>query len=364
MLAKANRTGDEASAATVGEHRADFYERAKLAALAPLWSVLKGLVPKQPESMAKPAIWHYGEVRPYLLEACDLIGTEEAERRVLMLENPAISTGARITGSLYAGLQVIKPGETAPCHRHAASALRFIIEGAGGWTAVNGERTFMSPGDFVVTPAWQWHEHGNDGDGPVVWLDCLDIHIVNLLDCGFREDTAECPALLSRPPGASMFETGMNMLPMDVDRSRVTSPIFNYPYVKTREALGSIRRFRPIDPYVGFKLRYTNPLNGDWAIATIATWMQLLPQGFSTEGLRSTDGTVYVIVEGDGHSLIGDIRVDWTKGDVFAVPSWTMTTHHASTEAVLFGASDRATQEKLGLWREQRPSNTRSATES
>src|SRR5882757_3051941 len=172
----AARANDSATSVTVEEQRDDFYARAHSADLAPLWKVLKGLVAKQPVSAALPAVWRYKDVRPFLIEACGLIATEEAERRVLMLENPGVPAGAKITGSLYAGLQVIQPGETARSHRHVASALRFVIEGTGGWTAVNGEQTRMKPGDFVVTPSWKWHDHGNDGPGPVVWLDCLDVH--------------------------------------------------------------------------------------------------------------------------------------------------------------------------------------------
>lgn len=343
--------------------RENFYMRAADARLAPLWKALKGLVPSEPATSALPVSWKYDEVRPFLVEACSLIGTAEAERRVLMLENPGIPTGGKITGSLYAGLQIIQPGETAPPHRHAASALRFIIEGEAGWTAVAGERTMMKPGDFVVTPAWEWHDHGNDGAGPVVWLDCLDVHIVNLLDCGFREDPHQRGELAERPAGASVFEYGMNLLPMDADGSRLTSPIFNYPYARTREALAGLRRSRPIDPWTGYKLRYSNPVNGDWAIATIATWMQLLPAGFETAPLRSTDGSVLVVVQGSGHSMVGGTRIAWSQGDVIAVPAWTWVTHHGTSEAVLFGASDRATQEKLGLWREQRSAQELSAPE-
>jgi len=121
------------------------------------------------------------------MEACTQISAEEAERRVMVLENPGLPGASRITQSLFGGLQVILPGETAPAHRHAASALRFIIEGRDAFTAVAGERTMMEPGDFVITPSMTWHDHGNLGNAPMVWLDGLDMHIVNLLAASFRE---------------------------------------------------------------------------------------------------------------------------------------------------------------------------------
>jgi len=334
--------------------REAFYERARKVELAPLWQVLRGLVPAQPETPALPVRWRFADVRPFLIEAVDLIGTQEAERRVLILENPGLQGQSKITRSLYAGLQIVMPGEIAPAHRHVASALRFVIEGTGGYTAVDGERTNMSPGDFIVTPSWTWHDHGNDGNGPIIWLDCLDIHIVNLLDCGFREEHREQTHSLTRPAGASTAEAALNMLPVDFDRTRHTSPIFNYPYTRTREALDGLTRFREPAPEFGFKMRYVNPLNGDWAIPTIATWAQLLPRGFQTLPCRSTDGALYVVIEGSGESTIAGKTFQWGPHDVFVVPSWCEVVHKANTEAVLFGASDRVVQEKLGIWRERR----------
>ena len=163
--------------------RQAFYDRIAPQSLAPLWERLHTLVTRAPATPIQPAIWHYDdEVRPHLMQAGSLITAKEAERRVLILENPGMQGQACITHSLFAGLQLILPGEVAPAHRHAQAALRFIIEGRGAYTAVEGERTLMQPGDFVLTPSWTWHDHGNDTDQPMVWLDGLDIPIVRLLD--------------------------------------------------------------------------------------------------------------------------------------------------------------------------------------
>ncbi len=156
--------------------------------LTPLWEVLHALVPQQPASPCVPALWRYDEVRPFLMRAGEAITAEEAVRRVLILENPALRGQSAVTQSLYAGLQLILPGEVAPCHRHTQSALRFIVEGSGAYTAVDGERTTMQPGDFIITPSWTWHDHGHEGSGPVVWLDGLDIPMVRFLDAGFAEN--------------------------------------------------------------------------------------------------------------------------------------------------------------------------------
>jgi gentisate 1,2-dioxygenase len=333
--------------------RSDFYQRARAQNLAPLWRVLHGLVTEQPVPKCVPAIWRYTDVRPYVMESCHQISTEEAERRVMVLENPGLAGQSRITQSLFAGLQIILPGEVAPAHRHVASALRFIVEGRNAFTAVAGEKTMMLPGDFVITPSWTWHDHGNEGDGPMVWLDGLDMHIVNLLAASFREGYDGKAQNIHRPEGAAMAEAGSNMLPVDQEYGSLTSPIFNYPYLRTREALDKLARYRAINAWHGHKMRYVNPVNGGWAMPTMATWMQLLPKGFKTRPYRSTDSTVFVVVEGEGLSTIGDQTFDWQPHDIFVVPSWVAATHSGASDAVLFSYSDRAVQEKLDLLREQ-----------
>jgi gentisate 1,2-dioxygenase len=336
------------------EGRKDFYGRAKQAHLAPLWRVLHGLVTATPAPRALPAIWRYRDVRPYLMEACQLIGAAEAERRVMVLENPGLPGQSRITQSLFAGLQIILPGEIAPAHRHTASALRFIVEGSRAFTAVAGERTFMEPGDFVITPSWTWHDHGHEGEGPMVWLDGLDMHIVNLLAASFREDLGGSAHALERPEGAAPAEFGNNLLPVDSVHRSQTSPIFNYPYRKSRASLDTLARTRAPDPWHAYKMKYINPLNGGWAMPTMSTWLQLLPKGFRSAPYRSTDSAVFAVVEGTGRSSIGGETFEWGPHDIFVAPSWMPHAHEASGDAVLFIYSDRVVQEKLDLWRESK----------
>jgi gentisate 1,2-dioxygenase len=334
--------------------RQEFYRRAETEHLAPLWRVLGGLVTDEPASPVKPAIWHYRDVRPYLMEACKLISTEEAERRVLVLENPGLPGQSRITRSLFAGLQIILPGEIAPTHRHSAAAIRFIVEGKNAYTSVNGERTMMSPGDFVITPSWTFHDHGNESDKPMVWMDGLDMHMVNLMDASFREGYPTHVQEVTRPAGASDAEVGHNLLPEGYTSSSKTTPIFNYTYRRSREALDQLARFHAADPCFGFKMRYSNPLDGGWAMPTMATWMSMLPKGFKSTPYRSTDSTVFACVEGRGTTMIAGQRFEWGPQDIFVVPSWQWVEHEAAEESTLFSISDRAAQEKLDFFREQR----------
>ena len=334
--------------------RQAFYDRIAPGNLAPLWESLHSMVTAGPQPKALPTLWCYRDVRPHLMQSGSLISAQEATRRVLMLMNPGLGGQASITGSLFAGLQLIMPGEVAPAHRHTQSALRFVIEGRGAYTAVDGERTTMEPGDFIITPSWTWHDHGNDTQEPVVWLDGLDIQIVNLLNASFAEGYPEDTQPISRPEGDSFARYGNNLLPIDWKPEVKTSPVFNYPYARTREALEALAKNGAPDPYHGHKLRYVNPASGGSAMPTIATFVQLLPAGFASLPYRATDGTVFVCVEGGGETRIGDTVLLWEKNDIFVVPSWASHTHHAAAESVLFSFSDRVVQEKLGLWREAR----------
>ena len=334
--------------------RADFYARIGEHGMTPLWEVLKGLITPEPRSPAVPALWRYADIRSFILEAGELITAKEAERRVLILENPGLKGRSSITHTLYAGLQLILPGVVAPAHRHTQTALRFVVEGEGAYTAVDGERTTMRPGDFVITPSWTWHDHGNDSTRPMVWMDGLDIPLVQFLDASFAEHAREDVQSVTRPEGDALARYGQGLLPVDHHVRTPTSPIFNYPYARTREALETMRRSGPWDPHHGLKMKYVNPATGAWAIPTMATCMQLLPKGFDGAAYRSTDGTVISVVEGKGHTLIGGERFDWSPRDIFVVPSWIEHRHVAADDAVLFSFSDRPVQEAVGLWRERR----------
>ncbi len=335
------------------ERRA-FYERIDPRHLTPLWEVLHALVPQTPKTAARPALWRFADVRPDLMEAGRLITAQEAERRVLILENPGLRGQSRITQSLYAGLQLILPGEVAPAHRHTQSALRLVLDGEGAYTAVDGERTTMRRGDFIITPAWTFHDHGNEGDEPVIWLDGLDIPMVDFLGAGFQERGGTDVQAVARPEGDALARYGSNMLPMDFDpRPRDPTRMFVYPYTQTRRALDGIAA-GPIDPHHGWKLRYVNPGTGASPMPTFGAFAQKLPAGFESRALRSTDSTIHVCLEGEGTARIGEQDFHFSPNDVFVVPSWHPLRLHTKADAVLFSYSDRPVQQALGLWREQK----------
>ena len=212
-----------APVAETPERRA-FYDKIDKQNLTPLWTSLANLVTPEPVSPCRPATWRFADIRAVMLEAGGLITAKEAERRVLVLENPGLRGQSKITTSLYAGVQLVLPGEVAPAHRHTQSALRFVLEGEGAYTAVNGERTTMHEGDFIITPPMAWHDHGNPSEEPIFWLDGLDIPVVQFLDASFAEhlDVDEQP--IFRPEGDCQARYGANLLPVDHGPSGGTSP--------------------------------------------------------------------------------------------------------------------------------------------
>ena len=318
--------------------------------LTPLWE----RAPRaKPGSSCVPMIWRYAEMRPLLMRAVELIDHRNAERRVLVLENPSLRGTTYITHSLFAGLQVIMPGEVAPSHRHTPNALRFIVEGEGAYTAVAGERVPMVPGDFVVTPGWAWHDHGNLGSQAVVWMDGLDTPFAQFFDAIFRDDYPQQTHPVSRSDGHAAAAHGSNLLPVDYRPEGLATPVLRYPYDRTRDALERLGREGPVHPAHGLRLRYANPANGRHPFPTMATFMSLLPKGFSGTTCRSTDGAVFNVVEGRGAVEIGTERYAFAPHDVFVVPPWCPHRFRTEGDCVLFSFSDRAAQETLGFWREE-----------
>ena len=333
------------------------YEQMEPEGLYPLWEKLSALVLPQPNSPAKVHKWSYDNARQYLMRAGDLISAKEAERRVLILENPGLPGLSSITPSLYAGLQLILPGEIAPAHRHAQCALRFVMEGGGAYTSVDGEKAMMQAFDLVLTPGGQWHDHGNPTDTPMIWLDGLDIPTVRHFDASFAEGYSEDQFPEQAPAGDSLNRYGRNMRPLKghtADRRPAHQPLFHYPYAEWRPALDAMAEGgAEIDSHLGHALEFMNPIDGGPIMATISAHVRLLPEGFESRPRRSTDGTIFVVVEGTGEAIIEGETMALKPRDILVAPSWKSVAFKASSRLVLFGYSDKACQEKLNLYKEE-----------
>jgi gentisate 1,2-dioxygenase len=322
--------------------------------MAPLWKVMKSVVTKEPVTRCVPHVWHYNDVKSLVLESGSLITAEEAQRRVLILENPAMRGESRATNTLFAGIQMILPGEVAPVHRHVSSAIRFVLDGEGAYTAVEGEKAFMSPGDFVITANWAPHDHGNPSDKPMLWLDVLDFPAVNFFEASFADYFDEKMQNTSRGDGDSLAFYASGVLPDGTPAELNRSPVVNYTYARTRPILDRLKKAGSIDKSHGARVRYANPINGGPVLPTMGANLSLLPKGFAGGPYRATDGTIFVCVEGSGSTKVEDKTLEWGQNDVFVVPPWKRYSHHPSSESVLFSISDRPAQEALGIWREDK----------
>jgi gentisate 1,2-dioxygenase len=332
--------------------RDEYYQRIARHSMTPLWKVLSSIVTPAPVTRCVPVVWHFDDVRRLVMEAGGLITAEEAERRVLILENPALPGQSRATNTLYAGVQLILPGEVAPAHRHVSSAIRFVLDGEGAYTSVDGERTYMAPGDFVITSNWAAHDHGNTGSGPVMWLDVLDLPQVNFFETSFAQHLDEASQATRRGDGDSLAFYGSGVLPEGAPAQMRASPVVNYTYARTRPIVARMLEAGRIDPRHGARVRYANPVNGGPVLPTMGASLAMLPKGFKGETHRATDGTILVCVEGKGRTTVEGEVLEWGPWDVLVVPPWKHYAHAADQESVLFSISDRPAQEALGIWRE------------
>jgi gentisate 1,2-dioxygenase len=309
----------------------DYYSQLAAQHITPAW--IGGGISTEPQSKAVPYLWHWRDLRLQAMRAAELVGTQQAERRVLRLTNPELE-GVSASNTLVANIQIVMPGEIARAHRHSGAALRFIIEGRGGYTVVNGERVPMFPGDLVLTPNWSWHDHANDTDAPMIWLDGLDTPLVRMLEAGFYEEYPEERQDFGVTPNASQW---------------------HYPFSEMRTALQRLAGAGSGDLAGGITREYTNRATGSPVMPTIACDMQLLRPGEKTQAGRRVCCTNYHVVEGTGYSIVGGRRLDWEDKDVFTVPTWTFAEHVNSGDrpAFLFSFSDAPVMKALSLYREE-----------
>ncbi|HXH11900.1 MAG TPA: cupin domain-containing protein [Alphaproteobacteria bacterium] len=336
------------------EELQEYYARLRTQHIAPAW--LSEAVSVRPETKAVPYVWHWRDLRPQVMRAAQLVGTAQAERRVLRLHNPGLP-GASASTTLAANIQIVMPGEIARAHRHSASALRFIIEGEGGYTVVNGARIPMAPGDLVLTPNWTWHDHANDTDAPMIWLDGLDTPLVRMLEAGFYEPYGEEAQPIGEGADPSLAKYGAGGLRPAWEPAPAArySPLWHYPLSQARAALERLAAEGAGSPFDGVILEYINPATGGPVMPTIACYIQLLQPGEHTQAHRQVCCTNYHVIEGSGYSLVGDRQLDWEDKDVFTVPTWTFHEHVNTGErpALLFSFSDAPVMKALDLYREE-----------
>jgi gentisate 1,2-dioxygenase len=330
-----------------------FYEEVKRMHLRPLWLQQA----HGPHKLAVPYLWKWAEVRAQMMRASEVVSTENVERRVLGLMNPGLENSGRFatTPNLVAAIQMIMPGETALAHHHTPAALRIIIEGESSYTCTDGERLWMEPGDLILTPAWSYHDHKNERDGPMMWLDGLDVPLVQSMDTMFFE---LFPGKRTQPPTqadeASMTRfSAPGMRPANFTWEKKYSPLTKYSWKKMVQALDDMKE---PDPYDDLRLEYFNPHTGGPVMPTIGCYAQKLRPGAHTKKHRHSSAVIYYVFRGSGHSVIEGKRFDWSERDIFVVPGWHWHEHvnwSAGEDAILISYTDEPLLKTLGIHREE-----------
>jgi gentisate 1,2-dioxygenase len=318
-----------------------------------LWEIASQMTP-HPRPEAVPYQWKWSLLQEVVKQSATAVPVGD-ERRAMQLFNPGLKGQWATTSTLIAAVQVLLPGEVARAHRHSPAAIRFIIEGDGAYTAVEGEKVIMHPGDFILTPSWQWHDHGNETQETVVWMDGLDVPLTKSLNAMFFEMHKDIKASHGKPVNGSQALYGHGKLTPTWTKERpLFSPLMLYSWEQTREALHDLRNHDG-SPYDGICLEYTHAQTGGPVLPTMSCRVQMIRKGEKTKAKRVTGSSVFHVVQGRGRSVINGTAFDWQKGDIIALPSWAQHdfANAGGEEAILFSISDRPVIEALGLYREE-----------
>ena len=355
------------------EIRATLSRDAKSLNLVEFWKERADIELLKPRNRAVPYRWRWAEIEPRLRVASKTVPIEECERRALVFSNPGLDGKPFITNTLFAAYSLYNPGEQAPVHRHTPSASRFVLEGDGGFTVVEGEKLPMERGDLILTPNGTWHDHGNDGTEPVIWVDVLNVPLVEALNgTVFEFNYTERDPLtntgepvprnvqsLQVPIGHSqaLYGTG-GIKPLFVDHDRgitAHSPKFIYKWADTKRALEGMSNYKG-SPYDGIIIEYIDPTTGSPVMPAMSYRAQMLRPGEHTLSHRRMASTIYCVLDGEGYTDVEGQRFDWSRNDVFTIPGWRWHEHHntGASGAFLYSVTDEPAMRVLGLYRQER----------
>lgn len=333
---------------------ADLYTDMDRYDVQPLWTQNKALLTKDPHPSAMPWLWRRSRLVPLAERSHDLVTISRGgDRRVLAMANPGLGGRPFATSTLWAAVQYLGGRERAPGHRHTPGAVRFVMEGEGTFTTVDGDACDMSAGDLILTPPWQWHDHQNNSDQPMLWFDGLDLPLVAHLDAIFFEPypVEDMQPVRGHNLSEGVFG-GRGILPAGVAApdSPAYSPLLVYRWPDTARQLAAMAALSA-EPMV--TAEYVNPLTGASVLPTIGCFAHLLAPGRRTPTHRTVGSSVFVVFRGRGYSVIDGLRFDWQDGDIFVVPSWAAVDHCGETESQLFSVTDAPVVKALGLHRDR-----------
>lgn len=323
--------------------------------LVPLWPSLRAFLPyEKPARNCKPIHWGYDEIRPLLMEAGDLTPIEKAERRVLILANPSLDPAtARATPTIYLGMQMIKPGETAPNHKHTPTAIRFVVEGEGGYTIVNGEKLPMEKGDLILTPSGLFHEHGHEGSEPVVWLDALDLPLLCNLEASYCTEGPSQKIGNQADRSQRQYRRAGLVPYQSLNTTREEYPLCRYPWKEVRQALDEM--LVHITEEEVALLAYVNPETGQECMPILGFSALALRPGETYRPNRRSASQVFHVIEGYGDAIVDGEEMAWKEAGTIATPTHAyvqITNNSTSENAYIFIVDDAPMQRKLGFYEE------------
>lgn len=300
--------------------------------LIPLWTEIGDLMPLEPRSKASPHMWRWDNLLKLADEAGHIVPVGRGgERRAIALANPTLGGRPYATPTLWAAIQYLMPGEDAPEHRHTQHAFRFVVEGEGVWTVVNGDSIRMSRGDFLPQGGWNWHAHHNAASEPMAWIDGLDIPFSYYTETPFfefgRDELTEEEHATPQFSRSERLWGHPGLRPVSQLESTPSSPLLAYRWVDTDRALseqlaledeGCAATLSPGHAAV----RYTNPTNGRDVLPTIRTEMHRIRGGAGTLVRREVGSSVFQVFDGQGTVTVGERQWQVRRGDMFVVPSW------------------------------------------
>ena len=307
------------------------------------------------KTRVQPCLWRWAEIEPLLRRSAEFVAPDRgAERRILRLANPGVPERTS-THTISVAVQYLLPGEVAPAHRHTPNAIRFMLRGQGAYTTVNGDKCLMMPGDLVLTPSLMWHDHGNEGTEPVIWLDGLDSPIVRYLETLTVEPHSE-----GRQPTGGLVGLSERRFGAVGLRSAWVAPgtgphqLIHYRWESTYAALLRLAELEP-SPFDDVMMEYIDPTTGRSILPTMGCYIQMIRPAVRTRPHRQTSSAIYQAVRGSGSTVIDGVPYQWQEGDCFVVPPWARHEHanERAEPAILFSLQDVPLLAALGLYREE-----------
>jgi 1-hydroxy-2-naphthoate dioxygenase len=300
-----------------------------------------------------PHLWKWSDIEQGVKAAAQLVPMDTAGRRTINVRHPLFPD--RMSNTVHFSVQCVMPGEVATAHRHNAAAIRFIIQGSPkAYTVVEGEPMPMETGDLITTPNWTWHDHHNESDQPVIWLDGLDVRLVAGTWQMFWQELDDRRQPLTKTPGYSQHVLG-HARPLWMKTEHATPPM-RYRWEDTASTLATLKEHESsADPYDGIQLSFTHALTGGPTLPTFACELQLLTPRQKLQAHRHLSTAIYYVFRGTGATVVAGQTLAWSPGDIFLVPPWATHQHEnrGDEDAILFTMSDWPVVKSLGLYREE-----------